>query len=105
MSKATNVVLYAVEGGERRALLSLDKAAKNGAAKLQHAATKCFADAEKRGVPYPELVTVRETRAADENGRITESNFLELDMATLEAAKSGDKGGADLNKVFVKESA
>lgn len=83
-----NVVLYAVENGERRPLLSRggDETA-NGvhiAARMADEIRQCSA----RGVTAPEFVITSEEREADEGGAtIVLSEFQELDASLKPVGK------------------
>lgn len=85
MPKAvSNLVLYAVSGQERRPLISVhpdDPKEKLSpleiAAKVNAAAVAEFSRCERSGAPHPRLKFVRETRAADEAGRLTVAEYCE----------------------------
>lgn len=87
-AKVTNLVLYAVAEGARRPLVSLsvsdEKAPKLSAlevsAKMNAACVAEFSRCERQGVPHPALRFVRETRQADEQGRLIFSEYCDVDQ-------------------------
>lgn len=83
MKKFTNIVLYAIEGGARRPLISVGAQDDRFAlARVQHAASQEYRRCDAAGVPHSELKLVRETRAADENRTLTFAEYCEVDPAT-----------------------
>src|SRR5262245_29911963 len=95
----TNAVLYALEAGSPpRAIASVTiadkdgKSEKNGVQKIAHASSQEFRSCSQRGVPASELVCTRETRSADESGKLT-AEYIEAEPATLKAATGAKKFG------------
>jgi hypothetical protein len=85
MKTATNVNVYAVEGGERRPILSLSPDDPMAAAKVVAKMAIALRDHEQRGVPHPDFVIVKESRSTGaEGGPVLEASFQILD-ANLDA--------------------
>jgi hypothetical protein len=79
-----NLVLYALENGERRPLISLTEDDDYANPKISHKVSAAMRDAELRGVAHPKFKLVREEREADESGAtIVRAAFVELDPVTL----------------------
>lgn len=100
--KSANFVAYALaaDGGSRAVLCS--PRCDDPAASLQiaHATSKAYSDAEKRGVPLPEIVVVREERAEGE-GVEKSARFWRVHPTTLDRKKD-DAGASDLSEILKK---
>lgn len=96
--KTSNIVAYATRDGERRVLCSAGKFDADAALRVAHAASAAYSDAEKRGVPLPQIVCVLEERA-DGEGEEKSARFTPLNPATL--APSG-AAVRDLASLFAK---
>lgn len=87
-----NLVLYAIENGERRPLLSLDPDDHLAAAKFIARMANEMRACEMRGVALSDFRAVREERTADEGGKfVISAKFTEVDP------HSGDDIGKALN--------
>lgn len=99
MSHAANLVLYAI-GESRLPIASADpKKPDQAAALFAHKSAQAMNDAEKRGVPFPELAVVLEEREADEAKTLRRSEYTRCNLRTL--APDGPVC-ASLDEVFVK---
>jgi hypothetical protein len=81
---SVNLVLYAVENGVRRPLISLPEDGSFTLAKISHKVSEAMRRAELQGVDHPDFKLVREERESDESGvTIVSAAFVELDPVTL----------------------
>lgn len=93
-----NLVLYAIENGERRPLISLDPGDKLAASKFTARIANEMRNCDQRGVSLPDFKAVLEEREADESGKVVvKASFTEVDP------HSGDNVGkavAELDQLF-----
>lgn len=93
-----NLVLYAVENGERRPLISLDPADKLAAAKFTARIANEMRHCEQRGVSLPDFKAVLEEREADESGKVVvKASFTEVEPHTGDTV---GKAVTELDKLF-----
>ena len=86
--KTSNVVLYAVNDGKARPLISADANDSAAPAKVQHAASAEYSRNEKSGVPLSRLVAVLEVRESNEAGQQIGATFTPLAVPSLD--KNGE---------------
>lgn len=92
-----NLVLYAIEQGVRRPLISLAPDDPLASAKFTAKIANEMRSCEQRGIPLSGFKAVLEERTADEGGKIIGANFTEIDPHT------GDNIGGvkhDLEQLF-----
>lgn len=98
MRAVTNIVLYAVADGARSPLASFDAKDAFLGTKVSHHVGEKMRECRASGAVLPDFKLVRETREADEGGRVVvAAEFQELNPSTLAAV--GAKCGR-LDEVF-----